>query len=256
MKTIILSFDDARIDTYTVAFPIMKKYKLVGTINVITQFVKRGNETTNFGSWKGIMSIKQLKECFEYGFEIASHGTCHNNNIENILESISDIKDWGFTGEKIGFASPHSDLTLEDKEYTDLVKMGILAYIRSGIQIRREGFIYEVLSWLERKSHSSYLFYWLNKNNIISSTASIEKEMHFYRGISITEYTTIQQIKYTIDRMKDGDTAIFILHSVLPKEKMSQVDGPWKWDSSRFEKLCMILHKEYNVCTMMDWLKN
>ena len=39
MKYVVLSFDDGRRDFYVNAFPILMKYKLVATLNVITDYV-------------------------------------------------------------------------------------------------------------------------------------------------------------------------------------------------------------------------
>ena len=42
-KVVWLTFDDGNEDFYTIAYPILKKYKAKATNNVITGFVKKGN---------------------------------------------------------------------------------------------------------------------------------------------------------------------------------------------------------------------
>ena len=43
MKYVVLSFDDGCRDFYVNAFPILMKYKLVATLNVITDYVGKKN---------------------------------------------------------------------------------------------------------------------------------------------------------------------------------------------------------------------
>ena len=42
-KVVWLTFDDGNEDFYTIAYPILKKYKAKATNNIITGFVKKGN---------------------------------------------------------------------------------------------------------------------------------------------------------------------------------------------------------------------
>ena len=50
MKTIILSFNDARRDFYTRALPIIKKYNLTATLNVISDFILNPSNYCCFSS--------------------------------------------------------------------------------------------------------------------------------------------------------------------------------------------------------------
>ena len=49
-KTVVLSFDDGREDTYTNAWPILKQYGLRGTINVVTDFIRYPERYQEFSS--------------------------------------------------------------------------------------------------------------------------------------------------------------------------------------------------------------
>ena len=53
-KVVWLTFDDGNEDFYTIAYPILKKYKAKATNNIITGFVKKGNA--------GNLTVKQMKE--------------------------------------------------------------------------------------------------------------------------------------------------------------------------------------------------
>ena len=68
-KFVWLTFDDGNEDFYTIAYPILKKYKAKATNNVITGFVKKGNA--------GNLTVKQMKEMMAHGMSFQSHTVNH-----------------------------------------------------------------------------------------------------------------------------------------------------------------------------------
>lgn len=68
-KVVWLTFDDGNEDFYTIAYPILKKYKAKATNNVITGFVKKGNA--------GNLTVKQMKEMMSHGMSFQSHTVNH-----------------------------------------------------------------------------------------------------------------------------------------------------------------------------------
>lgn len=68
-KVVWLTFDDGNEDFYTIAYPILKKYKAKATNNVITGFVKKGNA--------GNLTVKQMKEMMAHGMSFQSHTVNH-----------------------------------------------------------------------------------------------------------------------------------------------------------------------------------
>ena len=69
-KTVVwLTFDDGNEDFYTIAYPILKKYKAKATNNIITGFVKKGNA--------GNLTVKQMKEMMAHGMSFQSHTVNH-----------------------------------------------------------------------------------------------------------------------------------------------------------------------------------
>ena len=68
-KVVWLTFDDGNEDFYTIAYPILKKYKAKATNNIITGFVKKGNA--------GNLTVKQMKEMMAHGMTFQSHTVNH-----------------------------------------------------------------------------------------------------------------------------------------------------------------------------------
>lgn len=68
-KVVWLTFDDGNEDFYTIAYPILKKYKAKATNNIITGFVKKGNA--------GNLTIKQMREMMAHGMSFQSHTVNH-----------------------------------------------------------------------------------------------------------------------------------------------------------------------------------
>jgi peptidoglycan/xylan/chitin deacetylase (PgdA/CDA1 family) len=233
MKYVVFSFDDSREDTYTVAYGIMRKYGIKATVNVITEFV---NSPEQFG-----------------GFEIACHGDSHKNTDKDVLLNIEKLKGMGVAIAGIGFASPNSYITegnINDTGIDKLLSQGIISYIRTGMQIRREGIIYGLVSVLERFTHSKEMFYKLNKKNIISDVGKIM----LLPSVAIKDYTTVTQIKYLLSRLKENESAILMFHSILNFEDMGYGKDHYYWDSGKFDALCswLVNDSSFKVITTRE----
>lgn len=237
MKYVCLSFDDARMDTYKYAFPILKKYRLTATVNVISNFVIEP-EKYKFSSAQKAMTIEQILEWKNDNYEVACHGSSHKNTDIDVLNNIMELKSFGVNVEGIGFASPESWITENNIGQTGidrLQKEGKISYIRSGTQILREGFFYTCWSLIEQFTHSCFLYYSLNKKNIIHFPI---KKSDILPSAAIKDYTTCRQIKYLINHMKDNKAVILMLHSILPTSDNNYGKDHYYWPLKQFEELC------------------
>ena len=251
MKKVVFSFDDGRLDTYTKAYAILKKYGMPFTLNVCTDFIKHQENYTCFKSaGNKSVSIENLLEMQENGVEIASHGHLHLNTKDDILNSIAALEQMGINVENVGFASPNSGLTYDNaQDVLPLVESGIISYIRSGIQVRREGLLYSLLTYLERKTHSVKLFRYLNKKNVIT-----DEKAPILMSVAVLNCTTVKQIVSFIDKMNGGESVIFMLHSVIDKNDIGYGSDSWYFDAEKFNELCELLSKRKDVliCTTRD----
>lgn len=252
MKTIIFSFDDARQDFYSRAVPILQKYNLTATLNVITDFIQNQSKYTCFNSGcNQSMTQEELLSCQEIGIEIACHGHLHLNTKEDVLNNIKYLKAMGLKFPKgIGFASPNSEITDKNKHHNgiwDIFLDGTLSYVRSGTQILREGFWYTFLSTIDRFIHSPKLWFKLNKHNIL------HKEMlnGILPSITIHSYTTLKQIQYMIDHMPDNTAIILMFHSICSQNDEGYGKDKWYWDVKHFEELCLYIKEQMNTANLM-----
>lgn len=255
MKKVVLSFDDSRSDFYTRAYPILSRYHLTSTLNVISSFVK-GIGDISFPSAQTACTEEQLCQLQKSGIvEIACHGANHLNTAADVKSNIEDLRGFGINVRGIGFASPNSVLTRINKNddgIWGMVQRGELSYVRSGIQIRREGYWYAFESLLNRFIHSPKLFYRLNKRNILS-----DKGDKFLSSVSVYSYTTLSEIKYLINQMPDKCAIILMFHSILNPSDEGYNKDKYYWPENRFEALCSYLIgcKEVKVCKTNELLK-
>ena len=117
MKTYVsLSFDDARQDSYR-AIKIANSYGLKATLNVTSSYVDSTCPEDCLPCNLPAMSIDQVLELASQGNEIACHGHYHNNQIDSILEGEKIVRNWLRLdpAQKLGFASPHSGISLDEQ---------------------------------------------------------------------------------------------------------------------------------------------
>ena len=253
MKRIVFSFDDGRYDTYSRAYPILQKYNMTFTFNICTDFVENPDKYNCFRSADNkSVSVDNLIEMQQNGVEIACHGHLHMNTKEDVLNNIYALERMGIDVRGIGFASPNSEISIKNKsEVLDLVGEGKLSYIRSGVKVRREGLIYTALSLAERKLHLPSLFYLLNKRCIIKKAKpSVLLSVGIHKGV------TVKELLKFIDKMKDGESVIFMFHSILNKTDIGYGVDNWFFDAERFERLCKSLSEndDIEVCNTKDLL--
>ncbi len=238
-KLISLSFDDGRADTYTNAIPILRKYEIPATINVISDFIDHPDKYRMPCCHNGSMTVEELRECEKIGFELAAHGATHQNSAEDVVSCVSRMEQWGLNTASIGFASPYSYLTKINTSLIDeLTNKCKLRYIRSGIQTRREGFLYAGLTLIMRKTRSRWLFWKLNKRCVLGSERGT-----FLLSVTVASTTTVEQLRYFVDRLQDNQAVIFNFHSILRPGEPGYGEGTWYWDSGRLDAFCKFLHQ-------------
>ncbi len=253
-KYVIFSFDDGRKDQYDVAYKILKKYNFPATINIVSEFINNEKlfqcfKTMNNKSlsWDNLYEMEQ-----EGKWEIACHGATHQNTVDDIKAWLKDVNvlknKWNIN---VGFASPESLVTKDSS--TDLVKLldtGELLYIRSGKQVRREGFLYIVLSFLNRFIKSRKIY------KAMYTDCILKNQKNILLSVGITSYDTTEQVCTLLDSLKDEEAIILMFHSVINTNEIIKANDRWFWDNGKLIKLCEYLSKNdtFKVITTKEWV--
>lgn len=243
MKYLVFSFDDGRMDTFTKALPILERFGYHCTINIITDFVLNPQKYLEI-SPPIPMSKEMIVEAQTNGHEVSCHGHKHTNTIEDVRTNIEFLKSFGLDEkEKLGFASPFSCLNDENcSDIYGLIESGELLYIRSGLQTRRESVLFKLLYIFQLLTKSRYAFWRMYKKNI----AKKNDERKLLYGVTITNRTTPNQIKYFLKMMPEESVAILILHSIS-ESKADCKSNKWCWYSGYLSELCEFLNANMNI---------
>ncbi|MEL1134493.1 polysaccharide deacetylase family protein [Desulfitobacterium sp. THU1] len=242
---VTLSFDDGREDTYRVAFKIMKEYGLVGTINVTTGWVDGSWSVTNWPSAvDGAMTIEQVKECFNYGFEIASHGDTHITEVNDLRACLIKLRGWGVIDPDYpGFASPYSELTAQNLAKTAPIFMeNNIKYVRTGHSHKCKRWPMRILFILQWLTGSSLLFQTFFKHNSILLPMN---QPFMLPASEIKRSHSANQVIRLLQRsISSKSWNILMLHSILESKDKGYGQDVWYWDADEFRQLCQWLSKQ------------
>ena len=78
-KFVWLTFDDGVEDFYTIVYPLLKKYKMTATNNIITDFTQKEKEN--------VLTFDQIKEMKKAGLTFESHTVNHPDLANSSLET-------------------------------------------------------------------------------------------------------------------------------------------------------------------------
>lgn len=124
-KTLLISFDDGAESDFSVACPLLRKYKIRATFFITSAFIEK----------PGYLSISQIKGLLSQGMSIQSHGKTHSfldskkiNIYEELLQSKIQLQK--LIGKKVDFISAPGGRY--DKRTINLAKKaGYLAFFTS-----------------------------------------------------------------------------------------------------------------------------
>ena len=259
-KTIVtLSFDDGREDTYRNAYMIMKKYNLVGTIHVTTGYVDASYTNCAWKSAKGAVSVQELLEMKNAGFEISSHGDKHISEKEDFEISRRKLQQWGLVNEDLGFSIPNSDLSGKEKaEFIKFAKTNDIRYIRGGRDKRSHSLFSKICFLLYRFLSIQYFYNRFNKFNSIDLQDTLLNKYELPSVVVRREDNPRMIINYIREKANRGKWIILMLHSIKHESENPEQDV-WCWDTNKFEMLCSKLRelqdeREIEIKTILETL--
>ncbi|MBO4732898.1 MAG: polysaccharide deacetylase family protein [Clostridia bacterium] len=249
MKYITLSFDDGRLDTYMTALPILEKNGIKCVINIATDFILHPENYSDKIIPNEAMSVEMVQDAYRRGHEIASHGNCHENSVDDITESIKLLRQWGIDTDDIGFASPYSFIDEKSINTIDaLTGDRTISYVRSGTQARRESLFYRIAYVLLLHIGSKPLFYLLNRSKVYGKSNIPDK---IIKGITVTNKTTVGQMVHFIEKMPDERCCVFILHSVADSQEQIK-NNRWCWASENLSAFCEYMVNSPNIKSVLQ----
>jgi hypothetical protein len=242
MKYIILSFDDGRKDNFEIVRPLLEKYGFTASFHIVTGFAD-GTAKAKFET----MSIDNVKELAQNGFDISSHGDKHINEENDLRTGLQKLKFWGIDREPLIFSSPDSEIYEGNiRKYIDMLQNNRIEYVRSGVQIRRNGWWYVCMYVLQLYTKSKWLYYFLNKSNIMKNDNVLNYNgIHIIKSVAVRKQNTAGQLIYMIKKLQSGDAVCFMFHSILPEKDIT--DDDWAFELEKFEVFLNQLKNDMQV---------
>jgi hypothetical protein len=234
------SFDDGRIDNYTIVRPILKEFKLPATFNVTTGYIR--GDKTNRPTDVAPMNENMIKELYNDGlFEIAGHGYHHENSIDDILKGISELKKiqgtTSLTKYGNGFASPGTGLA---RPVWNELRSHNIVYARLSLTYKRHAMFKAYCRKASRILHLPLLYRLAYEDTLMSETQDgILYSIPVLSSIKLRELRAI--IKYAV---KKRQCLVLMFHSIVPD--MGGVHDNWDFEVSKFRELCNYL------CTLQE----
>ena len=245
MKNIIFSFDDALLNFYENVFPILKKYNIKATLNVITGFTD-GTINTDYDC----CSISQLNEMLDYGIELTNHSDDHlcPEPLDGYDKAQKKLVKWFPNYNVCGVVTPFTQPVPE--HFFEWCKPNKIKYVRLG----DTEYIKPIQKMLLKlKLISRFRFYCHNNSHY-----SRKKGVKIVNSFPIFENKPIEYYERIISLCHLNPKITFFFHSVVKNESDIEncIYPETAWTTSKFEKFVQwIIENGYNICRHMDTIK-
>lgn len=154
LSMVSLSFDDGRIDNYTIVLPVLRRLHLQATFNICTGYILKAKDCEAFTDTEP-MTVEMVREIFtDKNMEIASHGHRHEPYMQDLSEGIDRLRQI-VEAENLcngynGIAVPHNRLSHSEWEKLNaIMREKKVRYVRKSIRNGQHG---EWRSWCRKIS--------------------------------------------------------------------------------------------------------
>lgn len=230
-----LSFDDGRVDSYSVAYPLLKAYNIPATFNITTGYVlKKGGNPTDVPA----MTEQMVQEMFDCPlFEIAGHGYYHRNDIEDITKGIYGLKEMlhveMLTPDGDGFASPGTGLQREIWGKLGEGE-GSIKYARVSLRYLSHPRLKTFIRKASRLLKWPILYRLAYQDTMMDSV----KDGLLY-SVPVLSSITNNELESLINFASAHNKALVLMfHSIVPKER---IHDNWDFEDVKFKKLLLFL---------------
>lgn len=250
MKYISFTFDDGRKDNYTIAYPIMRRYNLVGTLFCTTGYIDGTWKNSN--SWKsaqGAVSVEEICQLHQAGWEIGLHGDKHTTSLEDVKISYHKLVSWGFNNNNtFGFSVPNSSVSEETLNKIVHQCLGKeISYIRTGRRINTKTISAKFLFGMYRYLGFQWAYNQFNNQNL--NSLNFVQPVPIY-CVVVKWADKVRMIEKFIEQMPNDTWLVLMFHSILPENHSLYGSDPWNWSENKFDDFCKYLanqRKSHNV---------
>ena len=233
MKYVSFTFDDGRLDNYEYALPIMKKYGLTATLFCTTGYVDKTWEPGDmWASADKPLTVENLREMKNEGWEIALHGDCHTTSLDDSFKSFKKLNEWGF-GSSYGFSVPNSSAT--DKDITDVSGCDFISYVRKGRGRDTSALSSKVLFALYTYLNIKCAY---RRFNFPSINALPIKNPYDVKSVVVRRGDKPKLILDLLKKVPNDTLTVLMLHSILPSDSEKYPLDPWTFSTDSFDSLC------------------
>lgn len=251
MKYIVLSFDDGAVDFKDNALPILRKYNLFSTINVVSGFVDATvpvdkniiskysvNPDTRF------LSIDDVVELSSLGFEIANHTNDHRrgSSYESLSVCDNKIKDWCGIN-RTGIVMPkYSKPSSGVLKYMKEVGAPYITYRDWKINLRSLFIKTAFWKFISLFSHKEFIRYRYLINHCAYKKGNCKK----FLRLSINWRTNPDSLFKAFSNIPDGYCLTLCFHSISNDPlRTLYPDGTWSTD--KFDAFCKLLSESTDI---------
>lgn len=253
-KQVVLTFDDGYLDNWVYVFPILKKYRLKGTIFINPEFVHPSNELrlqydlnkNKMISSLGFLNWNEIKEMDKSPYiDIQSHSMSHNHYFYS--DKLIDIYQGQYKYDWLAWIirpdkKPYY-ITEDQKDYVD-----------KGYPIFEYGRALSVRRFIpSEKFIKDFIGYYNNYKNKLSDKTLLDKMKNFIATYNdqIGHYETDTEME---NRYK---YELFESKRIL-EEKLNKTIDFLCWPGGGYNELSLKLAEEagYKASTVASWDKN
>lgn len=238
MIKISISIDDGAYDSYKNIYPLLIKYNLPATVNLIPGYIdgkeKYKGIPYNPITWEAVEEIKNSPL-----IEISNHSYEHVNKMSSIIQGRSMLNQHlgRATETPMGFASPESKMTetfIKTKKNV-LLQCGC-SYVRTGLRVRTLQYLRILARKVARVTHSGLLFTTAYHDTLLDRT-----DEYVFFSVPIMKDTTLKEVTALIRHaVKKEKNLILLFHRVLKPEEDNYKEK-WYWDYRKFDSLLQFL---------------